>query len=118
VAVLSALCALLVVPVLIWIGKPIYLDNVHIFYVLLAGVAVFVIGHIPHYSLYAMAQDRVLLKAHLLGFCFFVVSGWILARELQTLGVAIALLLASALMGAYKQWKVHALTLTPKTSPT
>ncbi len=96
---------MLVVPVLKWIGKPLYLQNLSVFYLLLAASTLFVIGHIPHYSLYAMGHDRSIVGAHIASFIAFIVFSALLAPPYGMCGVAIALFMAITLAGALKQWK-------------
>lgn len=100
--------AVLVVPVLGWIGKPLYLEHLQAFYVLLLASALYVAGHIPHFALYAMGRDRSIVAAHIGGFVLFVALGALLGPQLKLGGVAIALLAAIAFVGAFKQWEFAA----------
>ncbi len=104
VAALALSAALLVVPVLKWIGKPLYLQHLPVFYLLLATSALFVIGHIPHYALYAMGRDRSIVGTHLGGFVVFVGLGLLLGPGHGLAGVVIAMLAAVVFIGALKQW--------------
>jgi O-antigen/teichoic acid export membrane protein len=105
VTLLALAAAALIVPVLEWIGKPLYLQHLSVFYLLLAASTLFVIGHIPHYSLYAMGYDRSIVGAHIAGFIAFIVLSVLLAPAYGMGGVATALFMAVTLTGALKQWK-------------
>jgi len=104
VTVLVLAAGLLVIPVLEWIDKPIYLQHLPVFYVLLAASAVFVLSHIPHYALYAMGHDRSIVGAHISGFIVFIVLGALFATTYGMIGVATALLIAFVVVWALKQW--------------
>ena len=105
VTVLALAAATLIVPVLEWIDKPLYLQHLPIFFLLLAASTLFVIGHIPHYTLYAMGHDRSIVGAHIGGFIVFIVLGAPLAPTYGMGGVATALFMAVTVTGALKQWK-------------
>jgi len=104
VTVLALAAGLLVTPVLEWIDKPIYLQHLPVFYVLLAASTVFVLSHIPHYALYAMGHDRSIVGAHISGFIVFIVLGALFAPTYGMIGVATALLIAFVVVWALKQW--------------
>lgn len=114
VAILGGGAAALAVPVLTWIGKPVYLEHLPVYFTLLAVSMLFVIGHIPHYVLYAIGGDRVILRANLIGIISFGLAGWFLAKPFGAGGVAAALLISVVVIGGYKQWKQ--ITLFPGSS--
>lgn len=105
VMALALVAGLLIVPVLEWIGKPIYMQHLPIFFMLLAASVLYVISHIPHYALYAMGHDRSIVGAHIVGFAAFIIFTVILAPRYEMRGVAVALLMAIAFVGVLKQWK-------------
>jgi O-antigen/teichoic acid export membrane protein len=111
VILLTLAMGLSIVPVLQWINKPIYQQHLPVFFVLLAASAVFVISHIPHYTLYAMGQDRSIVGAHIAGFFVFIVFSELLVQSymMGMVGVAIALLVAIVVMWVLKQWKIFCL---------
>jgi len=109
IAVLGFAAAVLVVPVLRWIGKPIYLEHMPAFYLLLAACSVFVIGHIPHFALYAMGRDRSIAAAHIGGFVLFVALGAVLAPRFQLAGVVGSLAAAILFTSGFKQWRFASL---------
>jgi len=105
VMILALAAGLLIVPVLEWIGKPIYQQHLAVFFVLLAASIMFVISHIPHFALYAMGHDRSIVGAHIAGFIVFIVLCAVLAPTYGMYGVAIALFMAVVIVGVLKQWR-------------
>lgn len=105
VTVSVALMVAIINPVLEWIGEPIYLVHLPVFFTLLGAAIIYAIGHIPHYALYAMGQDRSIVISHMAACFLFIILGAALAPRLQMLGVSIALLVSMACLGAIKQWK-------------
>ena len=91
-------------PVLYWIDKPQYFDRMPVFFILLTSSVVYIIGHIPHYTLYAMGQDRIIVAANLVGLGLFVVTGMVLASYYSLIGVGAALLLSLTINAGIKQW--------------
>lgn len=110
VTAMALAAGLLIVPVLEWIGKPIYLQHLPVFYALLATSVAFVLSHIPHYALYAMGNDRNIVGANIVGVITFILYTAVLAPEYEVFGVVFALFMAVAVTGALKQWKVISLT--------
>jgi len=107
-SLLVIIVSLVIYPVLGWIGKPIYLQNLTLFFVLLAASFIFVIGHVPHFALYAMGQDRVLVFTHIFGLVVFVLIGASL-YQFGAMGVALALLASISSLGAGKYWQLYKL---------
>lgn len=103
--ILAIAACLVIVPALEWIGQPIYLQYVHIFFVLLVASVCYVAGHIPHYTLYAMGLDRYIVRAHIAGLAAFVVVSMLCAPVYGVGGVSVALLIAVAIVGILKQWQ-------------
>jgi len=118
VTVLVLFAGLLIVPVLEWIGKPIYLQHLFVFFVLLLASTFFIIGQIPQFILYAMGHDRSIVYAHVLGFITFSVLSLLLAPTYGIKGVANALLIAIVIAGMVKQWKIVSLNGASKNTST
>lgn len=107
-SLLVIIVLLVIHPVLGWIGKPIYLQNLPLFFVLLAASYIFVIGHVPHFALYAMGQDRVLVLSHIAGLAVFILVGASL-YQWGAMGVALGLLVSISTIGAGKYWQLSKL---------
>jgi O-antigen/teichoic acid export membrane protein len=109
IAVLAPAAGLLIGPVLELIDKPLYLQHLPVFFLLLATNTFKVIGQIPHYALYAMGYDRSIVGANIAGFIAFIVLSVLLGPKYGICGVVTALLMAVAVVGALKQWKIISL---------
>jgi O-antigen/teichoic acid export membrane protein len=110
VTVLALAAGLLIVPVVGWIDKPIYLQYLPVYFVLLAASIFYVIGYIPHYVLYAMGQDHSIIGSQLAGFVSFIILSLILGPMYKMVGVASALLISVIVVGVLKQWKIVTLS--------
>jgi len=73
------------------VGKPIYLENIALFWWLLAAICLQALGMIPHYGLYAMRRDRPILLAHASGLAAFFIFAYTLSAPWPRLGVPMAL---------------------------
>lgn len=111
---LALICASLILPVLKWIGKPAYIENIPVFFVILITFVVYVIGHIPHFFLYAAGYDKVIVRASLLGVFCFVFLGFVLGGSYGFMGVSTALLFSVFVIGMYKQWFSYRLLFSNK----
>ena len=81
-----------VVPHIInWIDKPIYIEYLGDFSILILIGLVFSVGHIPHYALYAMKGDKWIILAQISSLMIFFFILWALQLEngIQTVGVAL-----------------------------
>lgn len=59
-------------PMLGWLGRAVYMDNMNIFYWILLSFNIWVLGLIPHYVLYSKSHDKFIWCSHLSGFFLFV----------------------------------------------
>lgn len=109
VSLLALVAGVLIMPVLSWIGKDIYLQNLRAFFVLLAASVSYVIGYIPHYVLYAMGRDRSIVSAHIVGFFFFIVLNLLCTFRYGISGVSTSLLITIMIIGLLKQGRVFLL---------
>lgn len=81
VVALSGLAVVLIHPLLNWLERPAYTENVSLLYLLLLAVGIHAISMVPHYGMYAMSFDRHIIISHVLALPCFVVlvyslSGW------------------------------------------
>lgn len=73
--VFMSMVAFLVSPyVLQWIGKPVYLESIHLLRWLLLAVTLYSLSMIPHVGLYAKHKDRTILYSQVAGLLVFVVG--------------------------------------------
>ncbi|NQD80614.1 hypothetical protein HP436_10535 [Pseudomonas sp. CrR14] len=89
-----------------WLGKTLYLDYQYLFYWLLLASTLYGISMIPHYALYAMGRDKVIIKSHVGSLLLFFISLFLLSKPLQGLAVPVAL---CAVFAALTIWKGMAL---------
>ena len=80
-----------------WLDKSIYLENLNVFRLLLAASFAYAMSMIPHFGLYAMKKDSILMKIHFAGFMVFLAFLFILPLILSKYQVAAASLLISFL---------------------
>jgi O-antigen/teichoic acid export membrane protein len=102
VIALSLVASIGIKPVLELLHRPIYAENLGMFFWILAGVVLFSMSMIPHYVLYAIRRDRAILAANLSSVAVFVVAAFALAPHLQTLAIPVALTVAYGTMFASK----------------
>lgn len=81
VIALSGLAALLIHPLLGWLDRPVYTENVALLYLLLLAIGVYSVSMVPHYGLYAISFDKHIIISHVVAMpCFvvlaFLLSGW------------------------------------------
>ncbi len=100
------LCAAIAIePVVSIIERPIYGDYVAIFWVLLLGVALYALGLVPHYGLYAFGRDRVIIMSHAAGFAVFLGVSVFATKIWPMEGVAAGLVAGFAVVLAIKLWR-------------
>lgn len=100
-----------------WIDKPIYIEYLDSFKILIAVGFIFALGHIPHYALYAMRGDRWIILAHISSLMIFFFIIWVFQSENGIHTVGIALLAAFSWMFLIKMMgyiytKQHSALLT------
>lgn len=99
-------------PLLEWLDKPLYQDQIDIFpWVLLAGF-LYAIGMVPHYGLYAQGRDRPLIFSHLAGLATFIISTWLFSLSWPHFAVPLGLCAAFTFILIWKSTAF--LRLTPK----
>lgn len=91
-----------------WLGKALYLDYQYLFYWLLLASTFYCVSMVPHYALYAMGRDKVIINSHVVSLLLFVMSIFLLAKPLQGLAVPVSL---CAVFAALTIWKGGALLL-------
>jgi len=78
--------------IILWIDKPIYSYFLSAFiYIIFAGF-LYAIGHIPHYALYAMKEDKWIVSAHITAVAIFFTALTLLQYKSGIKVVALALL--------------------------
>ena len=98
-----SIVSILLLPYLLdWIGKAIFLEELDIYYWVLAAAIAYSLSMIPHYALYAIGKDRVIVSSHVAALALFIVSTWFLERFIGYLAVPAGVLCAMLLVLLWK----------------
>ena len=95
VAIVSVLIVLFVSPVLTFIGKEVYVNNLQVLWIMIGTMGVIVIGFLPHYGLYVRSMDTAILLASVLASIVAILMNVILVPRYGLVGAA-----SSTLIGA------------------
>lgn len=107
-------CAVLLIkPLLLWMNKPIYISQVHLFPWVLAAAVLYALGMIPHYALYAQSLDKPIIHSHLMSLTIFLLATYFLSSWLGSLAVPISLCIAFFFIFCWKTWSFFRLTPAP-----
>ncbi|MWJ27628.1 oligosaccharide flippase family protein [Halomonas sp. ZH2S] len=98
----SGLAALLIHPLLGWLDRPVYTENVTLLYLLLIAIGVYAVSMIPHYGMYAMSFDRHIIISHVLALPSFVVLAYVFSEWSAKYAVPLALCGSFGCVLAYK----------------
>jgi O-antigen/teichoic acid export membrane protein len=96
------LTVLLALPFVEWLGRPLYAEQLHLLYWLLAAVSLYAIGLIPHSALYAKGRDRPIVASHVASLVLFGSVVTLISDTWPTLAVPTALCAALAFAAAWK----------------
>lgn len=111
VIVLGLILGVGVVPILKWIDRPVYLEYISIYYILLGSSMVYVISYVPHLVLYAMGEDKIIVGSHIAGLVLFLLFGFLLGFLYGFAGVTFSILLSFIFIGLFKQYYVSKLVI-------
>lgn len=105
-----AVSSSIVLPYLLnWIGKPIYVREMSLYYWILTAMVINAIGWVPHYALYAGGHDRPIILGHIAALPAFVLTVWALGHIYAAEAVPIGLCIAYAvvlLSKTFAYWRV------------
>ncbi|GGK09203.1 lipopolysaccharide biosynthesis protein [Pseudomonas matsuisoli] len=85
-----------------WIGKTVYLEYEEVFYWLLAATVLYGVSMIPHYGLYAMGEDKPIIRSHIGSIFVFCICVFVLAEPLRALAVPVSLCVVFAALTIWK----------------
>ncbi len=109
--VLFILIALLVIePLLLLIDKPFYLSQLSLFPLVLSAIALYAVGMVPHYALYAQGLDKPIIFSHLGTVMVFVPVTALLAAEYPDKAVLLGLIATFTILLIWKTWAFYRLT--------
>lgn len=108
-ATLLAGAAICIKPVLMLLDRPIYGHYLPVFWLLLLAVALYVLGMIPHYGLYAFGRDRAIVVSHALGLVVFLVVAFATTQLWPLAGVAVGFAAGLGVIFLVKLWQYRQL---------
>jgi len=103
VGVILILTAAAITPLLLgWIGRPVYQEFMSTLWMLLIMALAYNIALIPHYSLYAIGDDRGIMLAHISSLVVFIVVTFAMSSINRQQAVPSGLIAAFLWMGGVK----------------
>ncbi|MFW0755456.1 lipopolysaccharide biosynthesis protein [Pseudomonas sp. H11T01] len=98
-----AIIALLIIdPLLIWLNKPLYLENQSLFPWTLLITLLYSLGMVPHYALYAQGLDRPIIHSHIASLLIFIPTTWLFSHYWPLQAVPLGLCVAFFLILLWK----------------
>lgn len=113
VALFSVVSLICIEPFISMLNKPVYLDKINIFYLLLAGAACRSIADVPLYTLYAQHSDKIILAINLSSFFILIVGNTILVPQFGLIGAALSSMTASLFLLIYSLFIMIKRTVRP-----
>jgi O-antigen/teichoic acid export membrane protein len=101
---------LLLSPLLVWLGNPLYAATQYLYPWVLATMVLYALGMVPHYALYAQGLDRPIIQSHIASLLVFVIATWLFAQSWPLLAVPLGLCVAFILILVWKTWAFFWLT--------
>lgn len=83
--------------------EAIYFDHWPLFVGILGGMGIFVVGMVPHYSLYSLSHDKPIIWSHVVGLLVFLLTISVVKTMSPEWSVVIAFAVASLVIGVFKQ---------------
>ena len=100
---ISIIVALIIIkPILSFINKEIYYENIFIFYSLLVIMIIYILSMVPHYLLYAQRYDKVIINSHLIALFIFIFSTFLISMFNPYYSVLFGLILSFSFILIYK----------------
>lgn len=100
----------LIGPLLIWLDKPLYIEQQALFPWVLLATVIYAIGMVPHYALYAQGLDAPIIKSHIAGLLVFIVATWLLSTQWRNFAVPIGVSIAFTFIFTWKMFAYVQLT--------
>ncbi|WP_379552933.1 lipopolysaccharide biosynthesis protein [Qipengyuania sp. DGS5-3] len=89
--------AVFVLPwILAWVSAPIYAQFAQLFYWALAAATLLSWSMVPHYILYSLNRDTLILSSHLIAMAIFFLSTYLISAQNSLYAVPISVVLAMA----------------------
>lgn len=91
-------------PILTFLGKVTYLDNINTFYLLILSNILLNVSLVPHYALYALKEDKALFAATLFGAIANVVLNFVFIPLYGAVGAGIAIAFSYGIIWLWKSY--------------
>lgn len=105
IIVITGTSGIFIWPLLNYVGKTVYSENIIVFWLLLSVNGVITLGYIPHYGLYAMGLDKYIVTGTLISFFVCMVLYSLMTPTWGAVGVGMSLLVSSFFILIYKSYK-------------
>lgn len=105
-----AVALLAIGPLLSWLDKPLYLEQQGLFPWILLTTALYALGMVPHYALYAQGYDKPIIHSHIASLLVFIPATWLFSIHWPVLAVPLGLCTAFLLILLSKSWAFFRLT--------
>jgi len=100
----AAFATLALDPLLVWLDKPLYIEQQSLFPWILLGAFLYAVGMVPHYALYARGCDRPIIQSHIASLLVFMLATWIFSLQWPLLAVPLGLSTAFLIILLWKTW--------------
>lgn len=91
---LTVLALAAVHPLVAWLEKPAYTEHLALAYWTTGAIFTYIIGLVPHYGLYALRKDRIIVGSHIVGLAIFLILTLFLSRFAGEIAVPASMLFA------------------------
>lgn len=90
-----------------YLGKPEYIEEIRVLWWLILVHVILILSFIPHYALFALRKDRVLMLSHILGLSVFVIALTFVKYNDVMMGVALSLVAGVSSIFLVKSFVFH-----------
>lgn len=98
----SIVSLIIIEPLLVWLNKPLYLENANLFPWALVITLLYSLSMVPHYALYAQGHDKPIIHSHIASLFVFIIATWILSHYWPLEAVPAGLCIAFAFILFWK----------------
>ena len=103
--VVTGIGASVCIYIVLWlVHQPEYANYMTVFYLLLIGVMITVLGQVPHYGLYISYHEKRILKISFITLLLSIVINFVFIKFYGLSGAALANIMTMLLLGGLKQW--------------
>ena len=121
VLTIGAVAAAAIIPLLAIVDRPVFSEQLPVYWMLLIWTSIASLGQIPHYGLYAQKQDRTIVTSTLIAVGLSLAGNALLIPKFGLMGAALSSTLAMSVLGLTKALSLNKLLkkhlITQKTTP-